>query len=204
MLDGKYAESIRVGAEALPLVEALGMEDQRARLNIVVGTARAGLGDKGGIEQIEDGLAIALEIPNYDMVDNAYANLTSEFHVYGELDNARRAWEGLAQLSDRYGLERFRRVVRAEGAGWAYLEGRWDEAVAIVDELSAAAEAGDRHYTDAIMLSLRAWIRLARGDTTGADRDSAHAVEHSASVGRAGAGDRVRGPTGRLARSRRP
>ena len=45
MLAARYDESIRVGAEALPLVEALEMEEQRARVHIVVGTARYGLGD---------------------------------------------------------------------------------------------------------------------------------------------------------------
>ncbi len=49
MLDARYEESIRVGAEALPLVEALGMDDQRTRLHIVIGTARWGLGDPRGL-----------------------------------------------------------------------------------------------------------------------------------------------------------
>jgi len=47
----------------------------------------------------------------------------------------------------------------------------------LVDELIAAAEAGVSHFTDASMLSLRAWIRLARGDMDGAERDSKRAVE---------------------------
>src|SRR5919204_1582409 len=177
MLDGKYEESMRVGAEALPLVDALGMEDQRARVHIVVGTARVGLGDVGGIEEIKKGLPVARGVPNYDMVANAYANLTSEFHILAKLEDARRAWEEFADWSERYGLDRFLRTARFESAGWAYLDGRWDDAVAIADESIAAAEAGNRHFTDAIMLSLRAWIRLARGDTAGADRDSAHAAE---------------------------
>ena len=177
MLDGNYATSIRVGTEALPLVEALGMEDQRARLHVVVGTARAGLGDIAGIEEIEEGVEVARAAHNFEMVALAYANLTSEFHVYGKLDDAKRAWNELTEWSERYGLGRTIRTARAEGAGWAYLDGRWDEAVAIADELIAAGEAGDRHFTDAIILSLRAWIRLTRGDTAGADRDSAHAAE---------------------------
>src|SRR5919197_6742631 len=99
------------------------MEDQRARLNVVVGTSRVGLGDRGGFDQIRDGLEIARASRNFDMIGNAYANLTSEFHIYAELDEARRAWRGLADLADAFGL-RLVRVARAEGAGWAYLEGR--------------------------------------------------------------------------------
>jgi class 3 adenylate cyclase len=177
MLNGNYEDSIRVGSEALPLAEALGMDDQRARINIVVGTSRCGLGDGGGLDQIQEGLEIARAARNFDMVCNAYANLTSEFHFLGRLDDAKRVWHDFVATSERYGLERFARTSRAETAGWAYLEGRWDEAVALADELIAAAEAGDPHFTDAPTLSLRAWIRLARGDIAGADRDSEHAAE---------------------------
>jgi class 3 adenylate cyclase len=177
MLDGKYDESIRIGAEALPLVERHGMEDQHARVHIVVGTARVGLGDRGGIDQIKEGIAVGRAAHKYDLLGNGYANLTSEFHILGELDNAKRAWEQLKQAGERYGIERFLRTARAEAAGWAYLEGRWDDAVALAGELIVAAESGYPHFTDAIVLSMRAWIRLARGDIAGADRDSMRAAE---------------------------
>ena len=57
------------------------------------------------------------------------------------------------------------------------MDGHWDDALGIADELIAAAEAGDRHFTDATVLSLRAWIRLAREDAAGADADSERATE---------------------------
>jgi hypothetical protein len=47
----------------------------------------------------------------------------------------------------------------------------------VVDELVAAADAGDRHYTDAGMHALRASILLARGDATAADIVSERAVD---------------------------
>ena len=153
------------------------MDEQRARLHIVVGTSRGGLGDVGGIEEIEEGLEVARAAHSFDMVANAQANLMSEFHIYGMLDRAKRTWSDLVEWAETYGLERMLRGARADGAGWAYLEGRWDDAVALSDELIAASEAGDSHFTDAIVLSMRAWMRLARGDTTGADRDSALAVD---------------------------
>lgn len=48
VLAGRFAEATRVGAEALPLAEELGMEAQRARLHIMVGCARCGLRDTEG------------------------------------------------------------------------------------------------------------------------------------------------------------
>jgi class 3 adenylate cyclase len=177
MLGGQFDEAIRVGAEALPLVEALGMEDQRSRLHIVVGSARYGLGDIGGFDQIETGISIAEAAGAFDMVVIGYNNLTSGLLVYGRLAEARRGWLLELELCQRYGLAQTLRFARAEAAGWAYLDGRWDEAIAVADELIAAADRGDRHYSDAAVLSLRAWIRLARGDAAGAHSDSDRGAE---------------------------
>jgi tetratricopeptide (TPR) repeat protein len=128
MLNGTYEESIRVGTEALPLVEALAMEEQRARLHIILGTARHGQGDPGGVAEIEKGIAVAEAAASLDMVTTGYANLTSSFHSLGRLEDARRAWGRELELGERGGIGRFIRDARAAGAGWAYLEGRWDEA----------------------------------------------------------------------------
>jgi class 3 adenylate cyclase len=178
MLAGRYDESIQLVQEALPLVEELdGMEEERARLHIIRGTALGGLGDLGGLDEIEEGARIAEASASLDMLTTAYANLTSLYHYYGRLDDARRAWQREYDLSDRTGIVRFHRDARAALAGWHFVDGRWDDALTLVDELIAAAESGARHFTDAAMSSLRASIRLARGDLDGADRDSKRAVE---------------------------
>jgi len=176
MLGGRYDESIRVGGEALPLAEALGMEDQRARLHIVIGSARYGLGDTGGFEAIEAGIAIADAAAAFEIVGIGYDNLSSGLNAFGRLSEARRAWRQMVEHGERYGLARLLRFGRAQAAGWEYLDGRWDEAIAIADELIAAADGGERHYSDPAVLALRAWIRLARGDAAGADRDSERAA----------------------------
>jgi class 3 adenylate cyclase len=177
MLAARYDESIRVGAEALPLVEALGMEEQRARLHIVVGTARWGLGDTRGLDEIETGISIAEAAGSFEVATTGYDNLAGGLCCFGRLAEARRAWRHHFEHAERYGLAFHLRWSRAEAAGWAYLDGGWDEAIAVADELIAAADGGDRHYTDPAVLSLRAWIRLARGDAVGADRDSERAAE---------------------------
>src|SRR5439155_3683409 len=177
MLAARYDESIRVGAEALPLVEALGMEEQRARLHIVVGTARWGLGDTRGLDEIETGISIAEAAGSFEVATTGYDNLAGGLCCFGRLADARRAWRHHFEHAERYGLAFHLRWSRAEAAGWAYLDGGWDKAIAVADELIAAADGGDRHSTDPAVLSLRAWIRLARGDAVGADRDSKRAAE---------------------------
>ena len=177
MLGGEFEESIRIGAEALPLATSLGMQTLVARLHIVVGTARCCLGDDGGLTEIEEGTAIADAEANVDMVVMGHDNLSSELHVFARIEDARRVWQAGLELSERYGLGRSLRSARAMSADWAYLDGRWDEALALGDALIAAAEGGTVDYTDPIMYALRAWIRLARGDDAGADADSARAAE---------------------------
>ena len=177
MLAGRFDDSIRAGAEALPLVEALGMEDQRARLHVVVGCARCGLGESKGLDEIEAGIAVAEAVGALEMLVIGYGNLSSELHFFARLAEARRAWQSAFELAERYGLGRALRNHRAEAAYWAYLDGRWDHAIAIADELIAAAEAGDPHYSDAPIHALRGWIGLARDDAAAADRDSKRAVE---------------------------
>ncbi len=176
MLAARYDESIHVGTEALPLVEALGMEGLRARLHIVRGTARWGLGDMRGLDEIESGISIAEAAGDFDRVGIGYDNLCSGLHCFGRLAEARSVWRQRVQISERYGLASLLRFAREEGAAWDYVDGRWDEAIAVADELITAADGGDPHYTDPLVLSLRAWIRLACRDSAGADRDSERAV----------------------------
>jgi class 3 adenylate cyclase len=177
MLGGSYGEAIRVGAEALPLVEALGMEEQRARLLNVVGCARCCAGDRSGLDEIKMSIDVAEAAGSLDMLAAGYTNLSSELHFLGRLGEAEEAGRHFADLVERYGLHRFLRTARAEAAYWAYLDGRWDEALSIADEAAARVDCGDTHFTDAISLSLRGWIRLARGDSTGAGHDTKRAAE---------------------------
>jgi tetratricopeptide (TPR) repeat protein len=177
MLGGRFEESIRVGTEALPLVEALGMEDLRARIHIVVGCARCCLGEAGGLDEIERGISIAQAAGALEMLVIGYGNLSSELQFFARTAQSRRASERALELAERYGIARLVRSGRLDVAAWAYLDGRWEEATAIADELIAASEAGDTDYNDPAVLALRAWIRLARGDLHGADRDSGRATE---------------------------
>ena len=177
MLAGRFEEAIRIGAEALSLIEALGMVEQRARLHITVGTARCCLGDTGGLDEIETGIALAEQFGSFETVFVGYLNLSSELNFLARLDEARPASRQGLELADRYGLARHLRNARAEAAYWAYLDGRWEEALAIANDAIVKAESGDRHYSDAPLIALRASIRRARGDMAGANADSERAAQ---------------------------
>jgi hypothetical protein len=81
------------------------------------------------------------------------------------------------ELSERFGVGQHLRMNRAEGANWAYVDGRWDEAGALANELLALAEAGDPDYSDSPLLALRGWIAFARADIAAAAADIRRAVE---------------------------
>jgi tetratricopeptide (TPR) repeat protein len=177
MLGGQFEDAIRVGAEALPLVEALGLEELRARLHNYLGCARCCLGDEDGLTEIETSIAVAQSAGAAATVANGYGNLSSELYFFGKLAESRGASREALELAERYGLGRLRRIYRADVACWAYLDGRWDEALTVANELIALAEAGDPHYNDAQLLALRGWIEFARGDVSAAEHDTGRAVE---------------------------
>ena len=61
LLAGDNEGAIRAGEEVLPLAEQLGLDDVRAVLLIVLGTARVAVGDELGLADLEQSLAIGLE-----------------------------------------------------------------------------------------------------------------------------------------------
>jgi class 3 adenylate cyclase/tetratricopeptide (TPR) repeat protein len=177
MTSGQFEEAVRVGAEALPLVEELELEELRAALHNYVGCARCCLGDEAGLAEIETGVEVAESAGVAGAVVNGYGNLASELYFFARLGESRRAWHEAHELAERYGLGFLLRNYRAEGAGWAYLDGRWDEAVAVANELITLADAGDPNWTDPLLLALRGWIEFARGEHSAAERDTRRAVE---------------------------
>jgi tetratricopeptide (TPR) repeat protein len=176
MLAGRFEESIEIGADALALAEELELADQRARVHILVGCARCCLGDTGGFREIETGIAIADAAGAITQVILGYGNLSSELLFFARLDEARAAFRQSVDTAERHGLAGAGRTTRGEAADWALLDGRWDEALAIADELIDEATDGRTDYSDPATLANRAWIRKARGDASGAERDSARAA----------------------------
>ncbi len=175
MLAGRFDESIEVGADAIALVEALGLDDLRARVHILVGCSRCCVGDSGGFVEIESGVAIADATGAVTMVILGYGNLSSELVFFARLAEARTAFRQALNTAERHGLGR-RASLRSEAAGWAFVDGRWDDALELADELIGKAADGSRDYSDPIMVALRACILMARGDVVHANRDSARAV----------------------------
>jgi class 3 adenylate cyclase len=186
MLTGELEAAIRTGAEAVPVIEALGREDLRARVDSGVGCARCRLGDPDGLEQVQSATSIAWKARALETLVVCNGNLAVQLFVLGRLTESADAWERGLHLIERYGLERWHRSYQAETAGWTFMYGRWGDALHLCDALIAQSDEGHREVVDPLVLSLRAAIRLACGDATGAQSDSERAMDLALRAGMEG------------------
>lgn len=174
---GEFTEAIRVGREALPLVERFGLEGLRARVLYSIGISRASLGDREGLGDLEQAVAVARAATTFEQLHAALNNLSEMQFFFGRLAEAARTYEELVESMERFGRDTDRRWGRASVAAIRASEGRWDEALELADGFIAETEAGSPHYQEPMCRVVRAWIRLARGDLAGAAADADRALE---------------------------
>jgi class 3 adenylate cyclase/tetratricopeptide (TPR) repeat protein len=182
LVAGRLGESVASAQAAAEMASLLGLEALRAQALITLGSARFSLGEADGIEEIERGLAVGDSLNSGAIVIRGYKNLGDAVQRFGQLEQA-------ADLHAR-GLETARRLGDVWHVRWfsgelaydRYLEGRWDEALALADEVIAVVDAGTPHYMESVCRGTRALIRLARGDAAGASADSERSLELGRSV----------------------
>jgi tetratricopeptide (TPR) repeat protein len=175
MLAGDRDDAIRLGREALGMAEELGIDELRAHALNNIGTSRLAKGDRGGLEDLEQSLAIAVAANSPESV-RAYGNLASNFVDLGDLDRAFATNEEGLKAAERFGLVDLVKWQTAELTWQPYIEGRWDDALRRVDELIADFEA-DPFWMETPLRWLRGRMRLARGDQEGALADAERTME---------------------------
>jgi class 3 adenylate cyclase/tetratricopeptide (TPR) repeat protein len=175
MLAGLGHEAIRIGREALQMAEELGIDELRAHALNNIGCARVGLGDPGGVEDLEQSIAIAEAINTPEGI-RSYGNLAMVLANVGDLTRSFAALAEGLRLAERLGHGDFRRWLIAELVKPLYFDGRWDEALAKFDELISGFEK-DSYWMNGPSRTWRGRIRLGRGDTVGAQEDASRAIE---------------------------
>src|SRR5262245_3624780 len=177
MLGDRAEPALRFGEEALALAEELGIDEARANALNNLGTMKVGVGDRSGIADLERSIAIG-EAHNSPIAVRSYNNLAFCLYRLGDLRESAEVAERMAALAERF------------GAGWVpwssdrrlhayYQAGRWDEAMALAEEMLESVAAGDGHYLEAAWREVRSRIRAARGDESGAEQDSALGLERA-------------------------
>jgi class 3 adenylate cyclase/predicted ATPase len=167
-LAGRHAEAAELADRAVAMAEELGDDELLGDVLNTRGIVHAALGDPRWEEDSRRGLALTLRNTSF-RASRAYLNLGAKLletggDVPGALAVTREGIEysrkiGVSQTAMRWFLGNL--------AELSYLVGAWDEALELVErEL-----ADEKHYIQASARSIRALIRIGRGDAAGAAAD---------------------------------
>ena len=130
----------------------------------MIGTTRAFRGDPGGLDDLEQALAEALEANSPTEIIRAYNNLGSCSILLGDLARGFEYQARGRETAERFGNVFRIRWLRVERVIQDYLIGRWDDALRASTEFLAETESGSPHYMALLCRSMRGAIRVARGD----------------------------------------
>jgi class 3 adenylate cyclase/tetratricopeptide (TPR) repeat protein len=183
MLAGNHDSAVRVGRQALAMAEVLDLDAVRAHVLNNIGSARVAAGDTGGIEDLEQSIAIATAIDSPDLA-RAYNNLATMFASLGHVRRNIELRDKAIEAGRRLGNLSTARFAAAAQTLWRYSLGNWNE---YVDEAETFLEESRRlggSYQDAYLLSTRAVVAAARGD----DEDALAGTQRALELAR-GAGD---------------
>ena len=169
---GSDPEAIPVAQEALRIADTLGLRELRAYALNMIGTTRAFRGDPGGLDDLEQALADALEANSPTEIIRAYNNLGSCSILLGDLTRGFEYQAKGRETAERFGNVFRIRWLRVERVIQDYLTGRWDEALRASAEFMAETESGSPHYMALLCRSMRGAIRVARGDIDGGLADT--------------------------------
>ena len=174
MLASDTPSALALGDEALAMAESLALDDLRADILITIGTARATSGDLDGVEQIKQGLELALAGNSLTAAARAYHNLSATLFQVDFRESAGYLAES-RRVARRIGGEASARYSDSAWIGDLCWLGEWDEAMRLADEYIAECEAGRSEYGEDAVRDTRGLIRHARGESEGASADMAAA-----------------------------
>jgi class 3 adenylate cyclase/tetratricopeptide (TPR) repeat protein len=177
---GDDAEALSVGNEALELTKSLGLDEVRAHVLNTIGLARHNL-DGEGYAEMRESIAVS-EALNSIEATLGYNNLASFLVTHGDLAEATAAQAEARRVGERFGAAGFLRWLTALDPWHDYETGDWDSAIRRADAFIAEVEAGAPHYLEGTTRSLRALIRIARGDVSGALEEGGKALEQGRSA----------------------
>jgi class 3 adenylate cyclase len=177
MRGDRFDDAIQIGRQAFEMASELGLEEVRAHALNNIGTARASSGAVEGIGDLEQSIKISEEIGSPESL-RGYNNLFASNVSLGRLDEAAAALRAGLPVAERFGNAGSNaRWLRFQRLHVAYWEGRWDEAMAIIDE--TLDEVGPAHALARWALETRGRIRLARDDTQGALDDAQASLDRA-------------------------
>ncbi len=156
-------EAIRIGEQGLAMAERLGLDEFRAPLLNTLGTVRGVLGDRRGLEQTEEAIELGRASPGTELI-RALNNRAHQLISLGEIGEVAATVEEQNSVAESFGYEDWIRWARDKKLTLAYLLGRWDEGLALANDLLSPVDAGVPHYLAGPWRLMRGRIQLARGE----------------------------------------
>jgi tetratricopeptide (TPR) repeat protein len=172
----RYQEALEVAREALAMARALRDRDSEAAGLGAIGAARICLGDRGGVADLERCVALYQEHGSPGVIE-WQNNLAYSLAILGDLRRCAAARRAAVDAAQRNGSVRRLRWLELEQTAEHYWSGRWDQAAAVADSVTAEASIGVTHYLECDCRIWRGRIRLARGQLDDARKDSQRALE---------------------------
>ncbi len=175
-LSADYPTALELGREALEMSEELGLEAIRAEALLYVGSAKLEHDDPTGIDDVRESIAIGTAI-NSPEAARSYNNLAVLLRLEGRLAESNEASQAGLDVALRFGLVPYLNWDRGAKPARLFERGHFDEALVAADE---ALEGEDGAVGSQWWAALvRAHIRIARDDTSGAMADSGAALEEA-------------------------
>jgi len=182
LMTAEPEEAIRLGSETLVMAEELQLDDLRAHALTTIGFARGTTGDDGGVDDLEQAVAIAETVSSPETI-RSHAMLAAVLDHQGDLRRAAEVRERAWRAADRFWNPMLIRFLESERVAESYWSGRWDDAVRVADDFVEQSEKGARHYGEILCRQMRAEIRLARGDHEGALDDATRGLDRARRTG---------------------
>jgi class 3 adenylate cyclase len=172
MLGDRNEEAIRIAADALELADTFSLDELRIHLLATVGTARCNLGDLEGMHDLERAIEFAAGRPSSGAW-RAYNNLAAVVDfAYSDHARTLELHEQGFRMAERFGDVPQMLWFRGQFVYDKYWLGDFDGALREADAIIADVEAGSPHSEEIGSRSMRARIRLARDDESGAADDT--------------------------------
>jgi class 3 adenylate cyclase/tetratricopeptide (TPR) repeat protein len=179
---GEHEAVIEHTREALTIAEALDLPETRADALVMLGNSRVFLADAAGIEDIERGLALALETNSLFVAEQGYEALWGAIAIdaTGEFRRLPELYEDAIRIAERLGNPHLLRSAQSARITTQRFMGEWDDALRAADAFIAES---DREGANAVGVRLhRAYIRQARDDSAGALEDLERTLEADESL----------------------
>jgi class 3 adenylate cyclase/tetratricopeptide (TPR) repeat protein len=168
VLAGRNTEAAELVERAIAMAEELGDDELLGDVLNTSGILRAALGDARWEDDSRRGLELTLKNNSF-RASRAYLNLGARLvETAGDIPGALAVTREGLEYSRKIGVSQTAlRWFFGNLAELSYLVGAWDEALELAENVLAA----DKHYMQATARSVRALIRIARGDAAGAAAD---------------------------------